>query len=503
MGKIRQNTEYGDWQTPLELANQVCDVLASQGLRPASVIEPTCGKGTFLAASIASFPSLTDMVGTEINSSYVQIAKELLAAQKNSCRIELLHADFFKIDWAKIVNALPQPILIIGNPPWVTNTELTTLGSDNLPHKSNFQNHRGIDAITGKSNFDISEWMLLQMLKWMDSRNATLAMLCKTAVARKLLLKAWQNKWNIASAEIYHFNASEYFGASVDACLLVVSSSQGVQRNNCRIYNSLTQKTSSRSIGFLQNKLIADVEMFERYRHLLSNTTNGYMWRSGIKHDCSKVMELKDEHGIYRNGFGETVNIEEDFLYPMLKSSDVAKGSPFDFTRKMLVPQQSVGENTSILRHIAPKTWMYLNKYADLLDRRASSIYKNKPRFSVFGIGEYSFALWKVVISGFYKALNFRIIGPFEDKPIVLDDTCYFIACNSRDEADCLAELLNSKIAHDFFSSLIFWDSKRPITVDLLRSLDIPAIAQELNMAERLCSTHHASGESFQMSFFK
>ncbi len=503
MGKIKQKTEYGDWQTPLGLANQVCASLASQGLKPLSVVEPTFGKGSFLAAAIESFPSLAHVVGVEINDSYVQAAKKLLSAQKKSCKIELIHADFFKVDWKKIIGSLPEPTLIIGNPPWVTNAELTTLGSSNLPRKSNFQNHRGIDAITGRSNFDISEWMLLQIMKWMAGHNATLAMLCKTAVARKLLLKAWQNKWNIAAASIYHFDASEYFGASVDACLLVLSSSPDLQSNDCRVYESLTQKKSSHLIGCRQNRLIADIGVFERYEHLLNNGNNGCEWRSGIKHDCSKVMELREEHGLYRNGLGETVELEEDFLYPMLKSSDVAKGIPFDFTRKMLVPQRSVGENTNFIRHIAPKTWRYLNRHADLLDSRASSIYHNRPRFSIFGVGEYSFAPWKVAISGFYKTLNFQVIGTLNSRPVVLDDTCYFIGCDNEDEAICLAELLNSKVAHEFFSALIFWDSKRPITVDLLRSLDINALAHELNLTERLRNCRHSPGTSLQLSFFE
>jgi hypothetical protein len=500
MNKIRQKTEYGDWQTPLGLADEVCALLALQGLQPLSVIEPTSGKGSFLHAAIKSFPSLTEAVGVEINSSYVQAATKLLSTIQKPCKVELIHADFFKVDWEKVIKSLPEPILIIGNPPWVTNTELTTLGSSNLPNKTNFQNHRGIDAITGRSNFDISEWMLLQVLKLMKNRNVTLAMLCKTVVARKLLLKAWQNNSGIGTSSMYRFDAAEYFGASVDACLLVFSSSPALQSSDCRVYESLAQSKPSHLIGYRQNRLIANIGMFEQHGHLLNTGNNGYEWRSGIKHDCSKVMELSQELGYYRNGLGEVVEVEDDFLYPMLKSSDVAKGAPFNFTKKMLVPQRCVGENTNFIRHIAPKTWRYLNKHADLLDRRASSIYNNRPKFSVFGVGEYSFATWKVAISGFYKALNFRAIGPNNGKPVVLDDTCYFIGCDSEDEAICLVQLLNSKIAHDFFSSLIFWDSKRPITVDLLRSLDIKVLAQELNLAERLCGCRNTA---LQLSLFK
>jgi len=38
------------------------------------------------------------------------------------------------------------------NPPWVTNSQLSALNSNNLPAKSNFKQAKGIDAITGKQN---------------------------------------------------------------------------------------------------------------------------------------------------------------------------------------------------------------------------------------------------------------------------------------------------------------------------------------------------------------
>jgi hypothetical protein len=34
-------------------------------------------------------------------------------------------------------------------------------------------------------------------------------------------------------------------------------------------------------------------------------------WRSGIKHDCSKVMQFVPEGSAYRNGFGEVVELED------------------------------------------------------------------------------------------------------------------------------------------------------------------------------------------------
>src|SRR6185437_11029142 len=128
-----------------------------------------------------------------------------------------------------------------------------------------------------------------------------------------------------------------------------------------------------------------------------------------------------------------------------------------------------------------------LQQHASFLDRRASSIYKNRPAFSIFGVGDYSFSPWKVAISGFYKQIAFIAVGPSANKPVVLDDTCYFIPCRTGEEAQFIAALLNSGPAQEFYRAFVFWDSKRPITVDLLRRLDVSALARELG-SERVLS---------------
>ena len=166
----------------------------------------------------------------------------------------------------------------------------------------------------------------------------------------------------------------------------------------------------------------------------------------------------------------------------MLKSSELVKPHPTP-SRYMLVTQRLVGEDTPRIAREAPRTWDYLQSHADRLDARASSIYRNRPRFSVFGVGPYSFAPWKVAISGFYKRLDFRCVGPIEDKPVVLDDTCYFLPCRTEHDARLLAELLNSKAARGFFRSFIFWDAKRPITAQLLAGLDLGILSEEVGVS--------------------
>jgi hypothetical protein len=488
--------EFGDFQTPPTLAKQACALLARQGLVPASILEPNCGKGAFLAAASEAFSGAHALVGVEINELYADLARRSIESTRSASRdVRVIQGDFFKVDWRELLGALPDPLLIIGNPPWVTNAELSALGSSNLPKKSNFQGHRGLDAITGKSNFDISEYMLIQEIGWISQRDATLAMLCKTAVARKALRYAWQHSTAPQKSDMYLIDAGECFGASVDAAFLVITTGRRTEEvPMCAVYDSLEAQSPQTEFGYRHGHVVSDVRRYDRWKHLEGRER--YKWRSGIKHDCAKVMELRKENGVYRNAMGEHVSIEPDCLYPMLKSSDLAKsGYPIP-SRWMLVTQHHPGEQTHEIRTLAPATWQYLLKHAQILSSRASSIYRNRPRFSVFGVGDYSFSDWKVAISGFYKKLDFKVIGPHEGKPVVLDDTCYFIACRCREEAILLADLLNSRPAKEFYTSMIFWDEKRPITLSLLRRLDLLAVAKELGLDDSLHGFPPASEES-------
>ena len=74
-------------------------------------------------------------------------------------------------------------------------------------------------------------------------------------------------------------------------------------------------------------------------------------------------MELKSTLNGYRNGLGETVALEDEFLFPMLKSSDIANGRVHG-RAVMLVPQQFVGADTRCIKTKAPSTWDYLTRHA-------------------------------------------------------------------------------------------------------------------------------------------
>lgn len=483
---------YGDFQTPLHLAQQVCARLLALGLNPRSIVEPTCGLGTFVVAALQSFTNVENLAAMDINPAYVQATRQAVhdgIGERDHVHLDITVGDFFLTDWEQRLASWPDPILFIGNPPWVTNAGLSILGHANIPPKGNFRQLGGLEAVTGASNFDISEAMLLRLMTLLQHRRTGfIAMLCKQHVARKVLLHHWQTSEVAATCSLFKIDTPKLFGVAVEASLLLFDATQPAANRICAVYDRVDSPRPVGQIGFHAGKLVSDIHLHNVWRHLArpNDSAPRYQWRSGIKHDAASVMELIATAQGYQNKLGETWRLEEEHLFPMLKSSDIVSERVVAPRFMMLVPQFHVGQETSSIRHTAPATWDYLNHYGAILDGRKSRIYRGRPRFAIFGVGEYTFAPWKVAIAGMYKKLRFKVVGPVAGRPVVFDDTCYFLACASEAEARFLADLFNSPAARAYYTALVFWQDKRPITARLLRALDIGRLAEALGVGPQL-----------------
>jgi hypothetical protein len=471
--------EYGDFQTPNSLSKRVVSLVHELFGTPEMVIEPTVGIGGFLKASAECWGKKSCYAGYEINSTYVEHARSSLS----QFGIQIFQRDFFKEDWkSNIARTLKRRILIIGNPPWVTNSDLGQLGSKNLPAKSNFQGLRGFEARTGKSNFDIAECMLIRLIEALPPDGA-IAMLCKTMTARKVLRHFWRINGGLSGSSIFHIDAKAEFNVAVDACLFYAEGKHTDERT-AMVYADVDKSSSSTKFGYIAGNLVSDIDIYNTYKWIDGGSTI-YTWRSGIKHDAAKVMEFTRNGKGLINGFGEEVDIEDDYVFPLLKSSDLGNGR-LDIRKAVLVTQRHTGDDTAEIEKRAPKTWKYLIRHQNILAGRKSSIYKGRPIFSVFGVGPYSFSPWKVAISGLYKNMLFRIIPPSSNSPVMLDDTCYFIPCQSKDEANLLFEILSSVESRAFVKSLVFEDSKRPVTIDVLRRISFVELSRRLGKINHL-----------------
>ena len=476
--------EYGDFQTNADLAHKVTLYLASKNISPKIIVEPTCGKGNFIIAALHNFKNIETVIGVEIYKPYVWETKfniiHFFLENPLSSKPEILiaHCNVFDFDFKLIAKKYTtKDILIIGNPPWVTNSKLGSLNSSNLPEKTNFKNHSGLDAMTGKGNFDIAEFITLIMIKTFKEMKGHILLLVKNSVIKNIVFEQNKNQYPIAHLEKFCIDSKKEFNVSVEAALFYCQLNSPTEWV-CKEFNFYEPDNYYQKFGWLEDKFVSNIDNYVFTRDIDGDCP--FIWRQGLKHDCSAVMELDKINGHYINGLREEIILEEGLVYGLLKSSDL-KNTVIKETRKFtIVTQKKVGQDTKHLKYDYPKTYQYLAAHQNHFDARKSSIYNNKPLFSIFGIGDYSFKLYKVAISGLYKTFHFTLILPQDNKPVMLDDTCYLLGFDKIEYAVYVLILLNSNKSMQFLQSITFTDAKRTFTKDVLMRIDLLKLA--LNM---------------------
>ena len=314
------------------------------------------------------------------------------------------------------------------------------------------------------------------MMSLLAGERASLALLLKNSVIRNVVHEQGRQPFPVSEICQYPIDAKREFGAAVAASLLLLRFGGG-GADTCRVVDFYTSRPLP-AYGWREGHFVADLAGYDRCGYM--DGVSPLQWRSGVKHDCAKVMELTRRDGLFVNGFGERVDIEDAMLYPLLKSSDL-KGDGITATRKYVIAtQHAAADGTAWIEHTCPQAWRYLMEHAALLDGRASSIYRGRPRFCLFGIGPYSFQPYKVAISGLYKQTHFSLVEPVDGKAVILDDTCYLLGFSCWAEAEATLRVLNHADVQSFLQSLLFVDAKRVITKETLMRIDLAAAVMHI-----------------------
>jgi hypothetical protein len=110
--------------------------------------------------------------------------------------------------------------------------------------------------------------------------------------------------------------------------------------------------------------------------------------RHGLKDDAKAVFSVDADL---------LARIEPDHVYPYLRSKHIVKYGLFGHDRH-LVPTRRAGEdNEAELRERAPATYEYLAANRERLRARSSTWFDDGPFYSLFGLGEYTWAPYKLV----------------------------------------------------------------------------------------------------------
>jgi len=175
------------------------------------------------------------------------------------------------------------------------------------------------------------------------------------------------------------------------------------------------------------------------------------------------------------------VAVEPDLVYPLVRGRDVKKWFVGFEDRYIILPHdpktaKPLSEIT--IKTKFPNTYDYFNHFKKELEKR--SIHKlwgkNNPFYTVYDIGEYTFAPYKVVwktiagaITG--KAVSFAcaVVTPINGKPVIVDHSTILINTNDINEAYYLAGFLNSLLSRTIIASYSYELRQETHIVDFIK----------------------------------
>lgn len=447
-------------------------------------------------------------------------------------QVKKLHSENKNRIWIKIILNSFAPLLhtefdyVIGNPPWIKWDFLSReyknkLGNLYLNIYKLFS-HKGMKAGMGYSHDDISVvFMYVSADKYLRNGGKLGYVMKQTlykSVAgkefRKFKIEKGQSSIPLKVVKVNDMLKLKPFKSSAQAETSTIIFKKGEETTYPVEYDIWTPKdrlpNENERIENIINNI--NIERYDAYPHNTKDPTdiwvimkegkekvyfesgvNYYNPRHGIVNDLNGVFFLdilsKEDDGVIVENRVEKakkpipkikVKIENDLIYPFLKPRNIKRWKTEGYVYGIL-PQKKHGENNeSELRVKYPMTYKYLYHFRDNLKHRASKWFKiaGFPFYSIFGVGDYSFAPYKVVWCCMTYSPNFAVVSDVNDeyigkKKVMCDNTIGYFSVNNESEAYYLCGILNSKKVGEALESRSN-KSKWGISINMVEQIPIP-----------------------------
>ncbi len=206
--------------------------------------------------------------------------------------------------------------------------------------------------------------------------------------------------------------------------------------------------------------------------------------------------------------------IEPDLLYPLLRGSDVRRWKADPKAHLLLTHLPGAGlkaipEDEMKTRY--PKTYQYLKRFEEALRERKSRgvvdmIKAGAPFYTMFAVGEYTFAPYKVVWTRIAK-IEAAAVSNFEGKPVVPQETISLVPCAAEEESHYIAGMINSSIFQYAAASYSQAGGKSMGSMHVLRNIRIPRFDSKSGLHRHLAElsekTHEAATNSSREAVWK
>jgi len=195
--------------------------------------------------------------------------------------------------------------------------------------------------------------------------------------------------------------------------------------------------------------------------------------------------------------------VERDLVFPLLRGAEVSRWLARPSLSILLTHEE--GERLKAIPETRMqrdflKTFFYLQRFEKMLkDRPAFKRYfkADAPFYSIFGIGDYTFALWKVVWREQASGLTAAVVGTKNRRPIVPDHKLMMVEAGSEAEAHFLCAALNSAPARLAVKAYAIEIQMGP---HILENIGVPKFSSENNTHRRLAElsegAHKAAAKS-------
>ena len=416
-----------------------------------------------------------------------------------------LHNNHLNEIWARIIKNTFAPIFtekfdyVVGNPPWI-NWENLPEGYRNkskyLWQQEGLFPHRGMDTILGKGKKDISVLMTHIAMRSYLKDNGKLGFVITQSVFKTEAGQGFRRfvLGDSTPIKVVHVDdmaeLQPFEGASNRTSLIIL---QKDKETTYPVSYTYWKKMAKGRIGFeSQLEEVMAIVKRKNFDAIPVNEKNKTSaWLTGRPKALKAIRKVLDKadykahegantggaNGVYwleiweksPDGLVMVTNLtkgqkrdipevpltalEPDLLYPMLRGRDVkrwqAQPSAWILMAQDPVKRRGMDEKEMQLNY--PKTWSYLKQFdKELRSRAAYKRYfsKDDPFYSMFNVGDYTLAPYKVVWTRVDKDIKGAVVSSSEvmgtSRVIVPIETAVAVAFSEQTEAHYFCAMLNS-----------------------------------------------------------
>lgn len=532
LNKKSFSTAVGTFSVPASLGESAAAIEQLANLLEECVTQRVSGE-VFEKRLLKTFPQLQD------NVAEIAVARGLFA--------QLADLDARKINgiWARILKNAFAPLFVgtfdfvAGNPPWVNWESLPDQyrrSTAPLWDAYALFPHKGYDAILGKCKDDISVLMTyVAMDKYLNAKGKLGFIITQSVLKTSgggegfRRFRLGREGEFIRPTYVDDFVAIQPFASASNRTIVIILE-KGARVKYPVAYSQWYKTVSGKRIPEDATlELLGEMASFRKYvaepvdhDNAASSWITGrarvlratrkvigeseYVGRAGVStwlngvYWLHRVSTRPDGLVVVTNATESSKTevedvqaaLEADLLYPLVRASDVTKWQATSELYHLLPHLSGMRLNAIPEKQMAvefPKTFGYLKRFEQALRGRSGfkRFFKpNQPFYSVYNVGDYTFAPHKVLWGQIGSQLAAAVTSQAGTKPFIPQHTVTLVAYDNLDEAHYLCALVNSSIVNFTLQSYAQRGGKSFATPHVLENISVPTFDQMNGTHKRL-----------------